>query len=163
MISPTVLQYLAGRALPIKWVVGLTGAAHSTFYQKWLTLVPMGKGILGIAIALVVLGCDADRPQTVAQYCRRVSDQLDRCLKENREMLNRPGPGYPACAPYGRDIEAKFQMLVERPMGPEARRVAGYVHMKAIDLVEHVNLSDGSEARLKEIAAICDGIPETLE
>lgn len=123
----------------------------------------MGKGILGVAIALMVLGCDEQRPQTVSQYCRRVSDQLDRCLKENREMLDRPGPGYPACAPYGRDIEAQFQILVERPMSPDARRIVGYVHMKAIDFVERVNVSDGSEARLKEIATICDGIPETLE
>ena len=123
----------------------------------------MGKGILGVAIALMVLGCDEQRPLTVSQYCRRVSDQLDRCLKENQEMLDRPGPGYPACAPYGRDIEAQFQILVERPMGPDARRIAGYVHMKAIDFVDRVNASDGRGAALKEIAAICDGIPETLE
>jgi hypothetical protein len=123
----------------------------------------MGKGILGLAIVLLVLGCDPDRPQTVAEYCRRVSDQLDRCLKENEEMMSSSRPGYPACAPYGRDIEAQFQILVERPMSANARRIAGYVHMKAIDFVDRVNAADGRAAALKEIATSCDGIPQDLD
>jgi hypothetical protein len=40
--------------------------------------------------------------------------------------------------------------------------IAGYVHLKAIDFVDRVNAADGREAALKEIAAVCDGIPQDL-